>query len=456
MLDPARRYHFLGIGGVGMSAIAELLHRRGFLVAGSDARGGDTLDALASAGIRVAVGHDPAQLDAADAVVYSSAIAEDHPIWREVERRGLPKLHRSEVLGELTRAGKALAVSGTHGKTTSTACLAVVLEGAGWRPTALVGGHVPQFGGKNFRAGAPPGLVVEADESDGSFRNLSPWAILLTNVEADHLDRHGSLENLVKAFAAFLERLPRERLLVFCKDDPQAGALALAHGEGREKRSYGSAPGADVRVVKVHPGGTGMRVELEVSGESIEFTSRLAGNHNALNLAGVLAMAEGVGVPRNHVLRGLAAFKGVSRRQQYLGSAFGCRIFDDYAHHPTEVQATLEMFLTYFREEVTVVFQPHLYSRTAHFAEAFAEALRPAHRIFLTGVYGAREAPLPGIDGNTIMRHLKGHPGASLVSSWEEILPAARRGELAPGILITMGAGDITGLGPRLLEEGGA
>lgn len=453
VLNPALRYHFLGIGGVGMSAVAEVLHRRGFQISGSDAADSETLRRLGEIGIAVAVGHQPSLLDAADAVVFTTALDEDHPIWPEVRGRGLPSLHRSEMLGALTRQGRALAVAGTHGKTTSTACLAAVLEGAGLDPTALVGGHVPQFGGSNLRMGNSPWLVVEADESDGSFARLSPWGVLLTNIDADHLDRHGSLGKVVEAFGAFLARLEDGHPLVYCLDDPNIAPL-LKNGRWRTC-SYGINAGADVRVHGVEPDGEGMRMRLTRQGREHALRCRVAGAHNALNLAGVFALAVEAGVAEEDALRGLEQFAGVERRQQYLGTAFGCRIFDDYAHHPTEIRATLGMFREHHGDELTVVFQPHLYSRTAFFAKDFAEALRPARRIYVTDIYGAREAPLDGVSSRLILEQLEDHGAAAYVADWRDMLSVARSGALAPGVLVTMGAGDITGLGPLLLQHGG-
>ncbi len=450
VLNPAWHYHFLGIGGVSMSALAEVLHRRGISVSGSDAQDSETLRHLAAEGIPVAVGHASSGLDGAQAVVYTTALREDHDIRREARRRNLPEFHRAQVLGALTREGRALTVTGTHGKTTSTACLAVLLEAAGWDPTALVGGHVPQFGGRNLRLGGSRWLVAEADESDGSFTGLSPWAVLLTNVEADHLDQHGSLDAVVRAFGEFLACLPEDQPLVYCADDPLAAQLA-EKGKWR-KRSFGMASGADVQVGVKPDGAGGMEVSLQEAGREHRFASRLAGRHNALNMAGAFALALEAGVPVEAALRGLAEFRGVARRQQYLGQAYGCRIFDDYAHHPTEIRATLDMFQEHYGEPLTVVFQPHLYSRTAYFAAEFAEALRPAQRIYVTDIYGAREEPIAGVSSRLILDRLSQHPGAFPLGSWDELAALAQAGGLPPGLLVTMGAGDITGLGPRLLQ----
>jgi len=456
LVSPARlnsrwHYHLLGIGGIGMSAVAEMLHRRGIRVSGSDIQDGAIQQRLRNLGVPVALGHTPAALADADAVIFTPAVPPSHPIWDEVARRGLPRMHRAEALAALTANARTLAVSGTHGKTTTTAALGMALIAAGADPTVLVGGQVPQFGGSNVRAGSSQWWVTEADESDGSFVYLSPSGILVTNIDADHLDYHGSVERVEAAFRAFVGRLDARRgVLVACADDPAAARLfhpgrTVTHGAGARAT-------VRVRVLSMRPGA--MDLELSQAERTWNFTSRLVGRQNALNLAGAFAMALAFDFPEARVIEGLAAFTGVERRQTYLGKAAGLEIFDDYAHHPTEIRATLELFLEVYGPPLTVVFQPHLYSRTAHFARQFADALRPATRVFVTEIYGAREAPVPGISGRLIADGLAGHPAAAFVPTWQELVPRLLGGEAAPGLLLTLGAGDIGGLGPLLLHGG--
>ena len=450
--NPRWHYHLLGIGGVGMSAVAEMMHRRGIRISGSDTQDGALQEGLRRLGIPVTLGHTPESLAGADAVIYTPAVPANHPIWDEVTRRGLPRLHRVEALAALTAKATTLAVSGTHGKTTTTAALGMALVSAGLDPTVLVGGQVPQFGGGNVRAGSGSWWVTEADESDGSFVHLSPLAILVTNIEADHLDHHGSVEQVEAAFRSFVRRLDAKRgVLVACADDP---ATARLFHPGRTV-TYGTGGSATVRVrVKaMRPGA--MDLELAQGDRTWPFTSRLVGRHNAVNLAGAFAMALALDLSEPRVIEGLAAFAGVDRRQTYIGKAAGLDVFDDYAHHPTEIRATLDLFLSVYGPPITVVFQPHLYSRTAHFAQQFADALRPATRVFVTDVYGAREAPVPGVSGRLISDRLAGHEGAAFVPTWQELVPRLLAGEAPPGLLLTLGAGDITGLGPRLLRGGG-
>ncbi len=454
-LDAGLHYHFLGIGGMGMSALAEVMQRRGYRVSGSDARDSATLARLAALGISVAVGHRPELLQGIDAVVFTPALLPEHPIWKDVARRGLARLSRAQALGALAAGGRTLAVAGTHGKTTCTAALACVLTSAGWDPTALVGGEIPQFGGATARVGGSRWMVVEADESDGGFTHLSPQAAILTNIEAEHLDHHGTLAAVAASFAAFLKKLPPEGLLVYCADEPLAARLAA--DAGCEAVSYGFSPAAELQVAAQAAGGGRTRITLAGGGRREQFSSALFGAHNALNLAAAYALAVGIGVPRAAVLEGLAGFGGVARRQQYLGDLGDCRVFDDYAHHPTEVRATLTALLERFGEPLTVVFQPHLYTRTAYFAAEFAEALRPATRIFVADIFGAREEPVAGVTSDLILARLGGHGAAFALPPWREAaLPGGALWHEPPqGVLVTMGAGDITGLGPLLLDQGG-
>ncbi len=457
-------YHLLGIGGIGMSAIAEILHRRGIRVSGSDAMDGGPLRELEAAGIPVFAGHSGTVLENADAVVYSSAIGASHPIWEEVERRGLPRIHRAGMLRALAEGGKTLAITGTHGKTTTTAALGYAMIRQGADPTVLVGGKVPQLDGRNFRTGRGDWMVCEADESDASFLHLSPDAILLTNAEADHLDFHGSPENVRSAFREFLARLPPGGVLVYCGDDPHASALGAALGgavgrSGAGRRvSYGSGEGSggkpdpDARVRVNSITREGMRLEIAFRERVYPLDTPLVGRHNALNLCGAFVLACEIGMDAGNMLRALGEFRGVERRQQFIGQAGGLAIYDDYAHHPTEIRATLAGFRETRDDHLTVVFQPHLYSRTTYFAREFAEALAPAARIYVTDVHGAREAPVEGVSGALITAHLKGHPDAHYVPDWKAVAELARQGRIPEGILLTLGAGDITGLGPLLLS----
>jgi UDP-N-acetylmuramate--alanine ligase len=454
LLQPGARVYFAGIGGVGMSALAELLHRRGVTVTGSDQHESEVLARLRALGITATAGHDPAELEGATCAVFTAAIRPGHPLRTAASARSLPSLHRADVLAALGDGERLLAVAGTHGKTTTSGALAEVWAACGHDPTALVGGDVLDWGRRPLRVGGGEWMVAEADESDGSFLRLSPEAILLTNAEPDHLDHHGTVAALERAFADFLARLPDKGTLVYCADDPVAARLGralVAQGEGRRVVAYGLADEADVRMrlIAMQPGA--MRFEITHGGERVEVTSVLGGAHNALNLTGAFALARAFRLDAMRVAGALGRYRGVARRQEWIGAAAGYRIFDDYAHHPTEIRATLAMFRELYAEPITAVFQPHLYSRTAQFAREFAEALRPADHVVVTEVYAAREAPIAGVSGRSILEHLRGHPSATFLEDWREF---ADRSAMPPGfgILLTLGAGDITGLGPLLLK----
>jgi len=452
VLRPDWHYHFLGIGGVGMSALAAVLHRRGLAVSGTDTRESPTLDRLRDAGIPVTLGHEAAGLRGVNAVIYTTAIPKTHPIWAEVERLRLPRHHRAQVLGALAAERRTLAITGTHGKTTSSAALGHVFLHAGWDPTVLVGGEAPQLSGGTHHVGGGEWLVCEADESDGSFVNLNPEGVLLTNIEADHLDQHGTLDNLIAAFSRFLSGMSPSGRLVYCADDPLASRLGRALN--RETLSYGVSRTAGVRVQVHHLDQEGMVFTLHQGERTHEVRTRVSGRQNALNLAGVFTLATAFGVPDEVALAALATFQGVGRRQQFVGRRGSLLVFDDYGHHPTEVSVTVEQFMAIHGAPLTVVFQPHLYSRTAYFADAFAEALRPATRIYVTEVYGAREQPIAGVSGQMIVDRLGGHPHARFLPDWKQVEVLDREGALNGGVLLTLGAGDITGLGPLLLRSG--
>ena len=356
------------------------------------------------------------------------------------------------MLGAVSSGGFAVAVTGTHGKTTTSAGLAFVLSETGKDPTALIGGHIPQFGGSNIRLGESDCVVMEADESDGSFTHLNPSAILLTNVEAEHMDHHGSMEQLLETYQAFLGKISADQALVFCSDDEHAARLS--EGLACRSISYGIDSG-DYRVTGSTRTTGGMEVEIGWKGNKTRFVARLQGRHNALNLAGIFAMAMDMGLEEREVVEALSRFEGVARRQQYLGKLGDCLLFDDYAHHPTEIRATLSMFRERYESPITVVFQPHLYSRTAYFQEAFADALRLADRVFLAEIYGSREAPVDGVSSELILKHLNGHGNVFRLQNWRDMDTWFKPDMVQEGVLITMGAGDITELGPMLLNRWG-
>jgi len=450
LLDRAdnRPIHFIGIAGAGMSALAELFVRRGARVTGCDANPA-AVDDLRRLGITVATGHDPAHLAGVRAVVVSSAIKPDLPEVVQARAAGLPVIRRAEALAEAVAGGTVIAIAGTHGKTTTTVMTTEALAAAGKSPTGIVGGRVAEWGG-NLRYGSDTLFVVEADEYDRSFLALSPDIAVVTNIEADHLDIYRDLADIRSAFTTFVRPA---RWVILCADDP--GANSLPTPSTCEVLRYG-VTSADARLAAVDvtltAGGSTFAVEYDGARlGSVEL--RVPGMHNVRNALAALACGIAVAVPLDAMAPGLAAFRGVERRFQRLGEAGGVTVVDDYAHHPTEIRATLDAARAAFPgRRIVVAFQPHLYSRTRDFATEFGRALARGDLVFLTEIYPAREQPLPGVTAELIERAVAdaGHPVA-----WR-----GTRGDLAgalatavrPGdVVLTLGAGDITRTGPELL-----
>jgi UDP-N-acetylmuramate--alanine ligase len=441
-LSAPRRIHVVGIGGAGMSAIASVLARMGHTVSGSDLRDSRALTRLRAAGIDARVGHEAAHVTFdLDAVVVSTAIPATNPEVVAAQRLGIPVHRRAEALRALVATRRGIAVAGSHGKTTTSSMLALVLRGAGWRPTFLIGGDVNEVG-TNAAYDDGEWLVVEADESDGTFLELPAEAAIVTNVEADHLDHYGSFAALVDAFVRFLEAVPGPR--VVCADEPHAAAIAARVGA----RTYGFAPDAQYRIVRYEGGRHGSEVELTCDGAPLgTFSLPVPGAHNATNAVAAAALATELGVPFADVARSLAGFGGVARRFEFRGEVDGVTLVDDYAHLPSEVQAALRTARDGGWDRVVAVFQPHRYSRTASLWRDFADAFTDADLVVLTDVYAAGEAPRPGISGRLLVRAvLDAHPAASVVylphrADVVAVVPQLTR----PGdVVVTLGAGDLT------------
>ncbi|MET3811209.1 UDP-N-acetylmuramate--L-alanine ligase [Arthrobacter sp. UYEF3] len=442
------RVHFIGIGGVGMSAVARIMVARGVPVSGSDANDLPVMAELAAAGARVGVGYDAANLDDAQTVIAGSAIRSDNPELAAARAAGLPVLHRSEALAATMAQDTAITVAGTHGKSTTTSMITVLLQGAGMDPSFAIGANVPALG-VNAASGTSPVFVAEADESDGSFLNYRPQIAVVTNVEPDHLDYYGTPEAVYASFDRFAALLPPDGLLVACADDDGARALALRTREQSNTRVvlYGTAGDADV---KLHDGGTG---DVWISTPAGRFAVELQvpGRHNALNAAAAFAVALELGVAPGAAAGALANFSGASRRFEFKGGGRGVRVYDDYAHHPTEVRAALAAARSVAGEHrVHVLFQPHLFSRTREFAHEFADALNAADTALVLDIYPAREDPIPGVTSQLIADHL-GSQGR-LVGPAEDAVQAVLQAAAAGDIVLTVGAGDVTGYGPRIVE----
>ena len=441
------KVHFIGIGGVGMSAVARIMVARGVPVSGSDAKDLPVMADLAAVGARIAVGYAAANLADAQTVVAGSAIREDNPELAAARQAGLPVLHRSQALAATMGGDTVVTVAGTHGKSTTTSMITVLLQAAGLDPSFAVGANIPALG-VNAAHGTSGIFVAEADESDGSFLNYRPRIAVVTNVEPDHLDYYGTAEAVYESFDRFTALLPADGLLVACADD--AGALALAErtrARGNTRVAlYGTGEAADVRLDDGGPG----HVSVSTDGARYSLSLQVPGRHNALNAAAAFAVALELGVEPAAAADGLARFSGASRRFELKGAARGVRVFDDYAHHPTEVRAALTAARSVAAgHKVHVLFQPHLFSRTREFAPQFAEALNLADTALVLDIYPAREDPIPGVTSQLIADHLT--QGGRLVGAEEAVNVLA--GAASDGdIVLTVGAGDVTAYGPRIVE----
>ncbi len=447
----AARVHFVGVGGIGMSGIAEVLVNLGYQVSGSDLKESDVTRRLVSLGARVEYGHRAENLLDADVVVTSSAVKKDNPEVVAARARKVPVIARAEMLAELMRLKYAVAIAGSHGKTTTTSMVATVLAAAGLDPTSVVGGKVNVLG-SNAKLGKSDLMVVEADESDGSFLHLHPAIAVVTNIDPEHMDHYGTLENLKRGFTDFCNRVPFYGLNVLCLDNPNVQALLPQ----LEKRfvTYGSSHAADYRIEGITLDGyetrfTAFRRELPLG----EFTVRMVGAHNAMNALAVIAVAEELDVPLHTVRDALANFEGVQRRFTVKGESNGITIVDDYGHHPTEVRATLAGARRAFGRRLVVAFQPHRYTRTHDLLPDFVSAFNDADLLFLTNIYAAGEEPIPGITGAGLAEAVRAHGHRDVTYVDRRVdLPKALLPRLEPGdLVVTLGAGDITQVGPELL-----
>lgn len=432
LLDRAdsRPIHFIGIAGAGMSALADLFVRRGARVTGCDAS---------------TTGHDPAHVNGARAVVVSSAIRPDLPEVVAARAAGLPVIRRAEALTEAIAGGTVIGIAGTHGKTTTTVMTTEALTAAGKSPTGVVGGRVAEWGG-NLRYGGFDLFVVEADEYDRSFLALAPTIAVVTNIEADHLDIYRDLDDIRAAFATFVRSA---RWIILCADDP--GANSLPTPSTAEIIRYG-VTSPDARLVARDLSGS--RFQVEYDGDRLgEVELRVPGVHNVRNALAAIASGIALGVPLASMTPGLASFHGVERRFQRLGEARGVAVVDDYAHHPTEIRATLDAARAAFPgRRIVVAFQPHLFSRTRDFAGDFGHALARGDVIFLTDIYPAREQPLPGVTSELIATAAAKAGKPVTWRGTRNDLASALATEVRPGdVVITLGAGDITRTGPELL-----
>ncbi|HUE76547.1 MAG TPA: UDP-N-acetylmuramate--L-alanine ligase [Longimicrobiales bacterium] len=449
--------HFVGICGAGMSALAEYVIRSGGAATGCDAKAAGVTPALRGLGMEVTEGHDPGHVEGATAVVVTAAVPADHPELRAARDRGIPVLKRAAALGALVSSGRVIAVAGTHGKTTTTGMLATTLTEGGLDPTAFVGGRMPGWEG-GLRAGGPL-YVVEADEYDRSFLSLRPEMAVVTTIEPDHMEIYGDLQSLDDAFVEFLEPVPSDGLIAICSDDAGAARVAARLPADRTV-TYGVEEGAQLRATRVNASADGTRFHVVRDGQTLgQFYLGVPGRHNVQNALATLAVGLHAGADVAAVRRGFEAFAGVDRRFQRLGEERGVVVIDDYAHHPTEVAATISAARERFSSRrLVVVFQPHLYTRTRDLWRELGTALARADAVWVTDVFPARESPIEGVSGELVAIAAR-EAGAEvryhgLLNGIEDTLT----GWLEPGdVCVMMGAGDITehahALVDRLAEE---
>ena len=460
MLGRTRRVHFVGIGGIGMSGIAELLVNLGYEVSGSDARASDATSRLEQLGVEVRVGHDPSHVGAADVVVMSSAVRSDNPEILEARRRRVPVIPRAEMLAELMRLRFGIAIAGAHGKTTTTSMVALVLERAGLDPTAVIGGRFSAFG-SNARLGQGDSIVVEADESDRSFLSLFPAIALVTNIDREHMEAYGSWQALQDAFAEFVNKVPFYGAAVLCVDDEPVRALLprivrRVITYGFEGHRDGVVPDVAGHAMRLEAFGSRCTVSHVVDGIRSELGSlRLAvpGRHNLLNALGAVAIGLELQLPFERIAEALAEFSGAERRFQVRGQQKGVMVVDDYGHHPTEIAAVVDAARAVGRR-IVVVFQPHRYTRTRDLLPEFGRALADADEIVLTDIYPAGEQPIEGITIEVLAEAVRATAAKPLhvVKALEDlpgyVAALVRSGDL----VITLGAGSIGAVGDRILS----
>jgi len=452
-LGRVRHVHFVGIGGSGMSGIAEVLINLGYTVTGSDVRASETTERLARLGARIAIGHAAERIAGADVVVVSSAIRPGNPEVQAAQRARVPVIPRAEMLGELMRMKYAVAVAGSHGKTSVTAMLAQVLSRCGLDPTIVIGGRFGVLGG-SAKLGRGELMVAEADESDGSFLRLFPTWAVVTGIDREHIDHYGDLDRLRDTFVQFLARVPFYGAVVACLDDE--GVQAILPRLDRRVVTYGLSPQADLRAAGIEMAGFRVRFEVQRGGDpSLPVTLQTPGRHQVRNALAALAVADELGLSLRVAAAALEDFPGADRRMQRLGERGGVLVVDDYGHHPSEIGATLRALREAVGERrIVVLFQPHRYSRTADLFDAFTRCFHEADAVVLTDIYAAGEPPRPGVDAGRLAAAIAehGHRDVEWAGPLEEAI-ARVLARVEPGdVLLTLGAGSIGAAGPKLLE----
>jgi UDP-N-acetylmuramate--alanine ligase len=449
LFAPSQRIHFIGIGGIGMSGIAEILLTMGYSVSGSDLKRSAVTDRLLGMGARIFEGHAATNAAASDVVVTSSAVAKNNPEVLEARERKIPVIQRAEMLAELMRLKYGIAVAGMHGKTTTTSMIAAVLAGGGLDPTVVVGGRVDAMG-SNARLGRSQYLVAEADESDRSFLKLSPVLAVVTNLDREHMDAYRDMEDVDAAFVEFMDKLPFYGAVTACADD--ARLKGILPRVARKIYTYGVSEGVDFQL-RVLPARAGCHASFEVSAQGLllgPFDLNVPGRHNLLNATAAVAIGVQLGIAPEMIAEALHGFRGVDRRFQIKGNPRGVTVVDDYGHHPTEIKATLQAARECGYGRVLVLFQPHRYTRTRDLMEEFAGAFGDADAVEVLDIYAASESPIEGVTGEALAGKIpNAEYAASVEEAVERLVSQARDGDL----IMTLGAGSVSQAGAAVLER---
>jgi len=454
MFAPSHRIHFIGIGGIGMSGIAEILLTMGYAVSGSDLRGSATTERLTRLGATIYTGHTAANAAASDVVVTSSAVAKDNPEVLEARARKIPVIQRAEMLAELMRLKYGIAIAGMHGKTTTTSMVAAVLAGGALDPTVVVGGRVDAMG-SNARLGRSQYLVAEADESDRSFLKLSPILAVVTNLDREHMDTYADMADVERVFIEFMDRVPFYGAITACVDNEMLRAILPR--ATRRIYTYGESPDADFRLRVLRPS-PDCHATFEVNTRGLvlgPFDLHVPGRHNLLNATAAVAIGVQLGIPPEKIAAGLASFRGVDRRFQTKGVQNGVTVVDDYGHHPTEIRATLQAARECGYGRVLVLFQPHRYTRTRDLLEDFTTAFGDADSLQVLDIYAASEQPIPGVSGESLAEKIRAASGriVAYAGSMEEAVERLARDARPGDLVLTLGAGNVSLAGAMLLER---
>ncbi len=454
MFFKPQHLHFVGIGGIGMSGIAEVLLNLGYQITGSDLKLSATTERLTRLGARIYEGHAASNVGTAKALVVSSAVDERNPELVEARRLKIPVIPRGELLAELMRLKYGIAIAGSHGKTTTTSMTATVLNTAGLDPTVVVGGKTASMGGSNARVGQSDFLVVESDESDGSFLKLSPILAIVTNIDQEHLDHYPSIVEIRAAFLEFIQKVPFYGAAILCLDDENIQQLLPQIN--RRNITYGCSSQAALQIIEANCGAFESRFTVRGRRQDLgEFHLRVPGMHNVLNATAAIAVGLELEVPLETIRQAIAAFAGVDRRFQKRGQARGVTVIDDYGHHPTEIRATLAAAKLCNFGRILVVFQPHRYSRTQHLMDEFAKSFHQADLVFVLDIYAASERPIEGITGETLAQRMRdfGQRSVEYTATIEQTADTVVRKSRERDLVLTLGAGNVWQVGDRVLEK---